>query len=66
MFIWAAKIRPKVASPNIVTFNSHNEFELLRFMKNSPDFWNNIDSSEESDLHEDRKRTVKNFQQISK
>ena len=35
-------------------------------MKNSPDFWSNIDSSEESDLHVDRKRTVKNFQQISK
>ena len=42
------------------------EFELLRFMKNSPDFWNNIDSSEESDLHVDCKGTVKNFQQISK
>ena len=43
-----------------------NEFELLRFMKNSPDFWKNIDSSEESDLHVDCKGTVKNFQQISK
>ena len=30
MFIWAAKIRPKVANPNIVTFNAHKWIWIIK------------------------------------
>ena len=38
----------------------------LGFVNNSSDLGNNINHSEESDLHVDFKRTVKNSQQNSK
>ena len=40
--------------------------EPLGFMKNSTDLGNNINYSEEIDLHVDFKRTVRNSQQNSK
>ena len=40
--------------------------EPLGFMKNSTDLGKNINYSEESDLHVDFKRTVRNSQQNSK
>ena len=53
------KATPKVTNPNTVNFTSSNRFEPLAFMSNSSDLGSNIDNSEESDLHGDFKRAVK-------
>ena len=65
-FIEDAKVKPKVTNPNTINFISPNRFDPLRFTNNSPDLGNDIDNSEESDLHVDFKRTVRNSQQNSK
>ena len=62
LFIEYVKVKPKVSNPNTINFISFNKHEQLRFMNNSPDLSNGIDSSEESDFHVYFKRTVRNFQ----
>ena len=65
-FIEIAKVKPKVTNTNKINFTSPNRFEPLKFANDSPDLGNDIDHSEENDLHVDFKRTVRNSQQNSK
>ena len=66
MIIENAKVRSKVANPNLINFTSPNRFEPLTFVNNSPDLGNDIDYSEESDMRVDFKTAVRNSQQTSK
>ena len=61
--IETAKVKPKIRNPNNIQFTSLNRIEPLRFVNNSLDLGNDIDHSEESDLHAHFKRTVRNSQQ---
>ena len=45
----------RVTNPNAINFTSSNWYGPLRFMNNSPDLGNDIDNSEETDLHVDFK-----------
>ena len=64
LFTEDAKVRSKVTNPNTKTYTSPDWFKLLRFMNNSSVLGNNIDTSEERDLHVDLKRTVRNLVKI--
>ena len=53
-------VKPQVANPNRI------RFESLRFMDNTSNLCSDIENSEESDLHVDFKRNVKNSEKNSK
>ena len=53
LFSEYAKVGHKITNRNTMTFTSHNQYEPLRFLYSGLKLVNDIDNSNESDLHVD-------------